>query len=191
MQTKVSTGPADRGKIGVSPTILPGKSYLSLVLDVPACVHEDVMQWRSHHCSHPGHPLHITVFIAELGERPEESAERFLSEFEDLCLGLGPGRITLTGTGTFRPMSDVVFLSVGDGTEFLHELHNRCLKLLDSASPFLYHPHMTLTQNEGRRTLEAALADFRDFTATFPVTGLDAYIGDETGWRSLGRVDLR
>ncbi|WP_129662294.1 2'-5' RNA ligase family protein [Rothia uropygialis] len=186
----VSTSDVNNGKISVSPTILPGHSYLSLVLDVPLQVHEDVIRWRSEHCTGTGVPLHITIFIAELGENPEEEATGFLSELREKCRGLAPGNLTLSGTGTFRPMSDVVFLSVGEGEDFLTDLHERCLSLRQSASPFLYHPHMTLTQNENRSTLEAALADFRDYRVTFPLRGMDAYIGEVSGWRPLGRINF-
>lgn len=178
------------GRVSPSPTIGHGRSYLSLVLDVPREVREDVTRWRDAHCTTHEASVHITVFITELGDRPEEKAELFLGKLRRLVGQFGTGTITLVGTGTFRPMSDVVFLSVGEGDQLLRSLHEQCLTLGDSASPFLYHPHMTLVQDEPRRTLESALADFRDYWATVPVHALKAYIGDVTGWRPAGTVPL-
>ncbi len=177
-------------RLSVSPTILPGRSYLSLVLEVPEHIQKVVMDWRRDNGADPGHPLHITVFMTELGEDPLRSAREFLRGLGADRGSPGEATISLSGTGTFRPISDVVFLTISDGDDFLRRFHDRCRAFRDSASPFLFHPHMTIAQNEDRRLLEAALYDFRHFHASFTVDRVSAYLSDAHGWSHLGEIRL-
>lgn len=179
-----------RSQLSVSPTILPGRSYLSLVLEVPERIQRVVMDWRRDNGAEPGYPLHITVFMTELGEEPLRSAREFLRGLRADRGSWSEAKISLSGTGTFRPISDVVFLTISDGGDFLRRFHERCRSFRDSASPFLFHPHMTIAQNEDRRLLEAALYDFRHFRESFTVDRVSAYLSDSEGWSHLGDVRL-
>ncbi|WP_085528690.1 2'-5' RNA ligase family protein [Kocuria massiliensis] len=184
-----SESPLSRA-VSVSPTILPGKSYLSLILEVPDDVQDAVMNWRRQHGAAEGYPPHITVFISELGEKPYVEANRFLREMRSELRGRGPAEIALSGTGTFRPISDVVYLALARGSDFLNHLHEQCRRIRNSASPFMFHPHMTIVQNERRRLLEAAFRTFDAFEAHFTVHRACAFLSDEEGWTHLGNISF-
>jgi 2'-5' RNA ligase len=175
-----------QGKTGGSPTLGSGRRYLSVVLEVPRALRGRVVARRG---GAEGTAAHITVFITErAGGEPGEA--ELLERVSRACAGVPGGEVELRGTGSFRPVSDVVFLRVGEGAEMLTELHRRCAGMLPDASPFPYHPHFTLAQGLSGPELERAAAELADFQERFEARALGVYGGDLTGWRRLGEVRL-
>ncbi len=99
----------------------------------------------------------------------------------------GPFVVHLRGTGTFRPVSPVVFVSLARGIADCEQLERavRCGPL-DGPLRFPYHPHVTVAQDVDDDALDAVEERLDDFDGTFVVTGIDRYVNDEDGmWRPV------
>ncbi|MFI9269197.1 2'-5' RNA ligase family protein [Kitasatospora sp. NPDC052896] len=96
-----------------------------------------------------------------------------------------PFRMLLRGSGSFRPVSPVVYLRVEEGAQ-----ECRVLEAAVRSGPlareleFPYHPHVTLAHGLSERVLDEAHQEARGFYAAFPVFGftLSRFDADEI-WR--------
>ena len=93
-------------------------------------------------------------------------------------------RVRLRGTDSFRPVSDVVFVSVVEGARQCEHLQ-RLLRdgPLERELQFPYHPHVTVAHDVPAAELDAAQQQLADFTADFPVDHVTLYrYGDDGVW---------
>lgn len=92
-----------------------------------------------------------------------------------------PFTVVLRGTGTFRPVSDVVFVQVAGGVSSCEQLEQHIRSgpvTRDLAFP--YHPHVTLAHDVPDSVLDRAFTDLAGFTASFLATGFRLYCQDGT-----------
>ena len=91
----------------------------------------------------------------------------------------------LRGTGTFRPVSPVVFVTVARGIsecELLSE--SVCSGPLDRELAFPYHPHVTVAHDVSDRELDRAFDTLADFACGFDVDAFTLYVHEVgQGWR--------
>ena len=89
------------------------------------------------------------------------------------------------GTGTFRPVSPVVFVSLAEGIsqcELLADLVRRGPLAMDLAFP--YHPHVTIAHHLSDEVMDRAFDDLSGFDCAYEVTRFHLYVHDEAeGWR--------
>ncbi len=106
-----------------------------------------------------------------------------------------PFTVQLRGTGTFRPVTEVVFVTVAVGIsecELLVEAITE-LESITVQARFPYHPHVTVAQDVPAAALDAVFADLADFSARFRVDGFTLFShGGDGPWQprraySLGR----
>ncbi len=135
-------------------------------------------------------PSHITLApplvvdeagIDALGEDLRELAEVFQ-----------PFSVRLLGTGTFRPISPVVFVAVSEGIAQIETLAAGVLRAIGAPEPeFPFHPHVTVAHNLADDALDAALEDLSDFRCSFDVDAIHLYVDDvDQGWVPTRRFDL-
>ncbi len=98
-----------------------------------------------------------------------------------------PFTMRLRGTGTFRPVSQVVFVQVVQGLLECVELEAQVRAgVLERALQFPYHPHVTVAHDLGDEALDAAQADLADYDAQFPIDGFVLYQQESAGpWRTV------
>jgi len=93
----------------------------------------------------------------------------------------------LHGTGSFRPVSPVVFVQVDEGAA-------ECARLeaavrsgpLDQDVRFDYHPHVTVAHEVPEPALDRAYDEMAEFEARFVVSGFQFYEhGDDNVWRPV------
>jgi 2'-5' RNA ligase len=96
-----------------------------------------------------------------------------------------PFRMRLRGTGTFRPVSRVVFIRIAQGLPECVALEARVRSgLLDRELQFPFHPHVTVAHDLGEAQLDAACRDLADYTAEFDLAGFGLYEqGPDGTWR--------
>jgi 2'-5' RNA ligase len=97
-----------------------------------------------------------------------------------------PFTVQLRGTGTFRPITQVVFVAVAAGIGECEQLHTAVLgtTAIAPAAKFPYHPHVTVAHNVAPDRLDAAFAGLAGYEATFPVDGFTLFEHDDGGrWR--------
>lgn len=128
-------------------------------------------------------PTHITLVPpVDLDEHQIVEAEAHLgraAETTDTFL------IHLRGTGTFRPVSPVVFVSLVQGISQCERLAQR-VRQGPLAVPLQYpfHPHVTVAHHRPEDVMDRAFDELAPFDCTFDVERFHLYRHDDgTGWR--------
>jgi 2'-5' RNA ligase len=123
----------------------------------------------------PSIPTHITLVP------PVRAADGALvEEIERHLRGVAaeerPFPIMLRGTGTFRPISPVVFVSLAIGISECENLERRIRRgPLERTSGFPYHPHVTVAHHLSDDLLDRAFKELSEYEAEFPVWGFSLY----------------
>ena len=93
-------------------------------------------------------------------------------------------RVHLRGSGTFRPVSPVVFVNLVEGISQTEQLANRCRQgPLEVELGYPFHPHVTVAHLPDDVTLDRAFDELSGFDCAFTVTGFHLYVHDEDlGW---------
>jgi 2'-5' RNA ligase len=129
-------------------------------------------------------PTHITlvppVEVGPLGLGP---IERHLDEVAARCTSY---RIHLRGSGTFRPVSPVVFVNLVKGISQTEQLAHSCRSgPLALTLAFPYHPHVTVAHHLDDERLDRAFEDMSGFECAFPVPGFHLYVHHpDRGWKA-------
>jgi 2'-5' RNA ligase len=98
----------------------------------------------------------------------------------------------LAGTGTFRPLSPVVFIQVARGLADC-EVLERAVRSgpLDRELEFPYHPHVTVAHHVSDEALDEAYDGLADFVARFPVGSFQLFeLVPGTGWTLYAEYEL-
>lgn len=134
-------------------------------------------------------PPHITLLGPTVIEPDQLPAVReHLAAVATTCR---PFVIRLRGTGSFRPVSDVVFVQVGEGIAQCEQLEAavRCGPLAQELR-FHYHPHVTVAHDLPAEALDRAFVALGDYRADFVVSHLTLFehAGDDEeigAWRPV------
>ena len=135
-------------------------------------------------------PPHITLMP------PTEIAPRemdgFISHLEQVAAGHGPFTMQLRGTGTFLPVSRVVFVQVAQGIPMCERLEQAVRRgPVTRDLEFPYHPHVTIAHDIAASGLDRAFDDLAGFDARFEVTRFHLYDHGADGvWRPMVDFDL-
>lgn len=101
-------------------------------------------------------------------------------------------RVRLRGTGTFRPVSPVVFVTVAQGIggcEALADLVVGGPLAVDLHFP--YHPHVTVAHEMDEATLDRAFDELAGFECDFEVEEFHLYLhSEDEGWRPARTFSL-
>jgi 2'-5' RNA ligase len=136
-------------------------------------------------------PTHITLVP------PTQVDEAVLGDIEAhlaaVATTLDAFGVHLRGTGTFRPVSPVVFVAVVEGISSCEQLAAAVRRgPLDIELSFPYHPHVTVAHDLPEHVLDRAFAELADFDCTFDVDRFYLYVHDEQdGWRPTRDFALR
>lgn len=103
-----------------------------------------------------------------------------------------PFTVHLRGTGTFRPVSPVVFVAVAQGISACEVLaaELRAGPLAQELS-FPYHPHVTIAHHLEDAALDRAYAELADFECVFDADHFLLYVHEDgIGWRPTREFPL-
>jgi 2'-5' RNA ligase len=135
-------------------------------------------------------PPHVTLLPPTDFEAEQlELVEKHLAE---AAATVAPFTMRLAGTGTFRPVSQVVFVQVSSGIAQCEQLEEAVRRPpIERAVDFPYHPHVTVGHDVGDQQLDAAFDGLRDFVAQFRVDSFRMYTQDPNGtWRTCREFPL-
>ena len=92
--------------------------------------------------------------------------------------------VHLRGTGTFRPVSPVVFISLAEGISQTEQLAAAVRSgPLDVDVEFPFHPHVTVAHHLPDGQLDRAFDDLASFECSFTVDRFSLYVhDDQAGW---------
>ena len=128
-------------------------------------------------------PTHITLVPPTVIEEGELiPVEEHLAKVAEATV---PFDVHLRGTGTFRPVSPVVFVSLAKGisrTEQLAAALRSGPLGIDVEFPF--HPHVTVAHHVSEELMDRAFDELAAFDCSFGVASFHLYVHDEAeGWR--------
>lgn len=169
-----------------------GELIIGVSIQLPEVTSRLVQERRSH----LGDPLayKIPPHITLLG--PTVVREADLPQIRAGLREIGKARpsfkVRLLGTGTFLPVSPVVFLKLVEGADHCQILERLVRHTVTEANPrFEYHPHVTLAHEVSAGALEQGLETMAEFDRSFTVNGIRLYIaGDDGVWRPVRKFNL-
>jgi 2'-5' RNA ligase len=128
-------------------------------------------------------PTHITLIPpVEVDEDDLAEVEKHLTEVASATSAF---RIHLRGTGTFRPVSPVVFVTVVEGISACEQLAVALRRgPLSVELQFPYHPHVTIAHHLADEALDLAFEELAGFESLFDAEEFHLYVHDEEkGWQ--------
>jgi len=171
------------------PTVPPeGLVTIGVVLDLPQ-PHADFLRQRR---ADFGDPMaaqispHITLLPPT--PVPEGEDQAIQDHLRAVAALTAPVRVVLSGTGSFRPVSPVVFVQLEQGAQQCADLQ-RLLRTgpLKRALDFDYHPHVTVAHHLDDAALDRAETELADYRAEIVFAGLNFYEHDGDGAWQLRR----
>ncbi|WP_153398210.1 2'-5' RNA ligase family protein [Ornithinicoccus halotolerans] len=182
-----------------------GGATVGVALPVPAPWGEQLRQARQEFGEERavGIPTHITL----LGPTPVTAGQLTRLEEHLTCVAARhPAfEVVLRGTGSFRPVSEVVYVQVAQGVSSCELLEQDVRRgPVDPPRAFPYHPHVTVAQELPPEVLDRAFAELAEFSCRFTADQVTLYVHDDgvaagTGpadgpggqaWRSYRRYEL-
>ncbi|WP_433474567.1 2'-5' RNA ligase family protein [Spirillospora sp. CA-142024] len=119
-------------------------------------------------------PTHITLLP------PTEVRGSDLDAVEEHLRGVAaterPFPIRLRGSGTFRPVSPVVFVALAEGIGGCERVQAKVLSgPLARPLPFPYHPHVTIAHHLPDDVMDQAFKELAGYSADFEAWGFSLY----------------
>ena len=135
-------------------------------------------------------PTHIT--LVPPFEPEDDDLSLVEKHLEAVAAEFAPFRVHLRGTGTFRPVSPVVFIALAEGIAQVEQLAAAVRSgplALEPAFPF--HPHVTVAHHLDDATLDRVFAEMAGFECEFEAADFHLYVHDEAdGWQPSRSFDL-
>lgn len=134
-----------------------------------------------------GIPTHVTLLPpteADAADLPAIEAH-----LDRIATAGRPFPMRLSGTGTFRPLSPVVFVQVAAGASACAWLQKR---VRDASGPlvrelqFPYHPHVTVAHGIAEEAMDRAYEELADYEAAWTCGSFSLYEqGPDAVWRKI------
>jgi 2'-5' RNA ligase len=123
-------------------------------------------------------PPHITLVTTT----PVLDWDEAVHHVRAVARSQSPFTLSLRGTGSFRPVSPVVYLSIDEGFDECVALHRKLQSgPLERDLEFGFHPHVTVAHDVSEASMDSAESKLADYDAAFRVSSMGLYEHDETG----------
>lgn len=164
-----------------------GSVVLGVAIGLPEPVAGELTAWRARVGDEQAGkvPPHVTLLPPT--RVPTDSIDEVTRHLRDVAAVACGFEMHLHGTGTFRPISQVVFVTVASGISYceLMEADVRCGPL-EREIDYPYHPHVTVAHDVPAPMLDAAYDGLAEFDARFVVDEFTAFERDPDGrWRPV------
>ena len=156
---------------------------LGVVIEIPSPLRERLREWRLRYGGAAAAIVdpHITLVSGSTNAWDQAAAH-----VRSVADRTKPFTIRLHGTGTFRPVTNVVYLNVAIGAEACTDLHDALLTgPLGHDLSFGFHPHLTIAHDVAEPLLDAAQEDLANESMDFDVSSIGLFGIDEAGHWSL------
>jgi 2'-5' RNA ligase len=165
---------------------------VGVAIPVPAPWSDELSAWR-HRAGDP-EAERVLPHVTLLPPTPVAADWRAIqAHLGTVAAGFAPFEVRLAGTATFRPRSDVVYVTVAEGaaecTALAAAVRSGPLAR-ELAHP--YHPHVTVAHDVPAAGLDLAQEGLAGFAAAFPVPGFAVFEQVDGGvWESKKEFVLR
>ncbi|SDL35285.1 2'-5' RNA ligase [Glycomyces sambucus] len=125
-------------------------------------------------------PAHLTLLGPT--EMPRAALPAFGEHLASVAAACPAFDLHLRGTGSFRPVTEVVFVAVVDGIAVCEQLES-AIRSGPAARErtFPYHPHITIAHNVSTEALDRAFNALAGFEAKFRVESFTLYTHPNPG----------
>jgi 2'-5' RNA ligase len=167
------------------------KRTIGVAIAIPRPFADELEGWRDRFGDPAAHLIqaHVTLLpptqISDL-DAVESHLEAVAGRHEAFV-------VVLHGTGTFRPVSPVVYVRVASGAAQIVTLEADVRSgPLERNIRFDYHPHVTVAHDVPTSVLTVAQQTLADYEATFTADALTLYeMGSDGVWGPLRDFELR
>lgn len=126
-------------------------------------------------------PSHVTI-LAPI-DVDADVMGAVLTHLAAVAQRTAPFRLVLRGSGTFRPVSPVVFVTVAEGISACERLERDVRSgVLAVETRFPYHPHVTVAHDVPDGELDRALAELADFSASMEISAMSLHENVDGCW---------
>jgi 2'-5' RNA ligase len=134
-------------------------------------------------------PAHVTILAPiDVDAEAMPAVRRHLG---DVAATTAPFRLALRGSGSFRPVSPVVFVVLEGGVAECTDLEGRVRSGdMGVEARFPYHPHVTIAHDVPEASLDCAQSELSTFQADIDVTSLGLYEHVDGVWTLIGEFAL-
>ncbi|HTZ42909.1 MAG TPA: 2'-5' RNA ligase family protein [Jatrophihabitans sp.] len=135
-------------------------------------------------------PPHVTLLPpTDFDADQLDLVEKHLAE---AASAVAPFDMRLASTGTFRPVSQVVFVQVSTGIAQCEQLEEAVRRHpIERPVEFPYHPHVTVGHDVPDPQLDEAFDGLVDFVADFRIASFRMYTQDAGGsWHTFREFPL-
>jgi 2'-5' RNA ligase len=153
---------------------------VGVVIGIPEPMATELQNWRASF----GDPLAAVIppHITLVTTTPVSDWDAASEHVRRVARTQAPFTVGMRGTGTFRPVSPVVYVNVSEGFESCVRLHRRLQSgPLARDLEFAFHPHVTVAHDLSEAGLDSAEQQLADYAATFTVAGMGLYEHDPAG----------
>jgi len=159
-------------------------STIGVVIDIPEPHSAVLTGWRRRAGDPQAEKIwpHVTLLPPTLITTSD--MEKVEDHLAAAASAFAPFAMHLAGTGTFRPVSPVVFIQIARGLSECELLEKaiRCGPLSRDLD-FPYHPHVTVAQDVEEESLDRVYDGLSDFIARFVISQFTLFErGPEGGW---------
>ncbi|ACQ81201.1 Phosphoesterase HXTX [Beutenbergia cavernae DSM 12333] len=171
----------------------PGQTCLGVAVEIPPPYAGPLTAAREEFGDPMAHaiPPHVTLLPPTVVD--DAVLPAVTEQLDRVAAAQEPFVMRLAGTSTFRPVTQVVFVSVADGAPECRELQEAVRTgPLEQELRFDYHPHVTVAHDLPAGVLDRAETELADFSATFGVGEFALFELCADGvWRVLQAFALR
>jgi 2'-5' RNA ligase len=152
---------------------------------VPEPFAAELEAWRERFGDPLAHAVPAHVTLVPPVEIPVRAMPEVVAHLTSCAASAAPFVIRLRGTGTFRPVSPVVFVPLVEGISGCESLERRVRSgPLGTPARFPYHPHVTVAHHVADPVLDDAFDLLAGYEARFEVDRFVLYEhGDDGIWR--------
>lgn len=135
-------------------------------------------------------PTHVTLLSpTQIGDGQSRQIGEHLQRVAN---AQKPFTMLLRSTGTFRPISPVVFVQVAGGISACERIEQAIRTgPLKRDVQFSYHPHVTVAHHVDQEAMDRAFSELAGYECSFQVSAFNLFeYGDDLVWRPVRTFDF-
>ncbi|MBV1779118.1 2'-5' RNA ligase family protein [Paeniglutamicibacter sp. ABSL32-1] len=156
---------------------------LGVVIEIPSPLEGPLRAWRQRYGGDRSANIAPHITLVSGSTTDWDAAVRHVHR---VAARASSFTVRLHGTGTFRPITPVVYLNVEEGAEACGKLHDELLAgPMKHEVSYGYHPHLTIAHEADDAAMDLAQEELKDESMSFTVDSIGLFGLDGTGAWSL------